>query len=240
LDLRFWIVLLLAGLIVGCDQPQSANNVAELPAFVPGEGVVRGTVKFLGTPPEMETIANQPCHDDAQPLTEETVVVGDNGGLKNVFVYVKNGPKTAGASAEQALLDQVNCRYVPHVIGVQIGQKLLIRSSDPTLHNVHYVPQRNEAANFGMVRAGDERAVAFRTAEFIRARCDVHPWMSAYIGVFDNPLFSATNDAGSYEIKGLPPGKYTLATWHERYGELTKEVEIGAETVTVEFEYKAP
>jgi plastocyanin len=237
-------IVVLVGM-VGCDHasPSGESTAAALPRYEPGNGVIRGKVSFVGTPPEMETIANQPCHADAGPLVEETVVVAPDGGLKNVFVYVKNGgPKTDGSGAEPATLDQVNCRYVPHVVGVQVGQKLLVRSSDPTLHNVHYNPRYNAAANFGMTGAGQENTVTFATAEFIPVKCDVHPWMTAYIGVFDNPLFARTNDDGTYEITGLKPGKYTLAAWHERYGELTQEIEItdAAATEVGDFEYKEP
>lgn len=232
-------VLLISFVVAGCEDRQAVEKPA-LPAFVPGPGVVRGAVSFSGTPPVMQTIANEPCHEDAGPLVEETVIVTD-GKLKNVFVYVKNGPRTDGANAESALLDQVNCQYVPHVLGVQVNQKLRIRSSDPTLHNVHYVPQLNQAANFGMTGAGQEKSVSFEHAEFITARCDVHPWMNAHIGVFDNPLFAISAADGTFEIKGLPAGKHTLATWHERYGELTREIEITADSavVSADFDYAA-
>lgn len=222
-------------LVAGCERAQ-VPSAPTLPVFQPGPGVVRGVVNFVGTPPVMQNIANQPCHEDATPLVEESVIVTD-GKLKNVFVYVKNGARSDGANVEAAILDQVNCQYVPHVVGVQVGQKLLIRSSDPTLHNVHYVPQLNPAANFGMTGAGQEKSVTFEHAEFITVKCDVHPWMNAHIGVFDDPLFAVSAADGTFEIKGLPAGKHTLVAWHERYGELTKEIEVVAGRVDVDFEY---
>jgi hypothetical protein len=135
----------------------------------------------------------------------------------------------------------VDCRYVPHVLGVQADQPLVVRSSDPTLHNVHYNPKRNAPANFGMTKAGQEKTVTFKAHEFIQVRCDVHPWMSAFIGVFENPFFAVTDENGQFQIEHLPDGQYTLATWHERYGRLEREIEVvdGA-VVEAGFEYRPP
>ena len=206
-----------------------------------GNGVVRGAVKFDGVPPKMAVIANKPCHEGAPALQEETVLVGDGGALMNVLVFVEGAGTGDGSAREPAVLDQVHCRYVPHVLGVQVGQTLVVRSSDDTMHNVHYKPDRNAAANFGMTKVGAERQVTFDAPEFVRVKCDVHPWMTAHIGVFEHPFFAATDADGTFEIKNLPPGQYTLATWHEMYGRLSQVVTID-ETTQVEatFRYKAP
>jgi hypothetical protein len=211
------------------------------PADVRGNGVVRGFVKFEGTPPVMNEIANRPCHDGATPLVEEFVVVGDDGGLANVFVSIEGVPAIDGSSLPPALLDQVNCRYVPHALGVCVGQPVRIRSSDPTMHNVHYTPDRNESRNFGMTRAGDEKTVTFTAAELVRVKCDVHPWMNATIGVFDHPFFAVTREDGRYEIANLPAGRYKLVAWHERYGKLEQQVEVNdAAPIEAHLTYKAP
>ena len=227
--------------IVGCDRgsqakapPASVKKLEE----VRGKGVLRGRVTLDGTPPVMAVISNELCHDHATPLKEETVVAGGDGALANVFVYVQGLPRVDATGFAPALLDQVNCRYVPHVLGVMVGQTLRIRSSDPTMHNVHFTPLRNEARNFGMTRAGDEKTVTFTSPEFIRFKCDVHPWMTAYVGVFDGPFFAATADDGKFEIKGLPPGKYTLIAWHELLGERKTTITVENEqSLSVEFKY---
>jgi hypothetical protein len=125
---------------------------------------------------------------------------------------------------------------------VQVGQTLLVRSSDDTLHNVHYKPDRNRPANFGLTAAGAEKKVTFAAPEFVRVKCDVHPWMTAYVGVFETPFFAATGADGRFEIKSLPAGEYTLVAWHELYGRQAQKLEIADEAKPVEatFRYKAP
>ena len=199
-------------------------------------------MKFTGTPPVMGEIANQPCHEGAKPLKEETVVVNPNGTLANVFVYLADAPASDGSSREPALLDQVDCQFVPHAVGVQVGQALRIRSSDPTLHNVHYTAQHNTPANFGLTVKGAEKSVRYVAHEFLRVKCDVHPWMTGYIGVFDSPFFAVSNTKdGSFQIPKVPAGKYKLTAWHERYGQMEQAVEVkDDQAVDVTVEYKAP
>ena len=189
----------------------------------------------------MGVIKNEPCHPGAAPIEEETVIVNGNGTLRNVLVSVEGAGAGDGSSREPALLDQVDCRYVPHVLGVQVGQKLRLRSSDPTMHNVHYVPDVNPQGNYGFTKAGEERTTAFAAPEVVRIKCDVHPWMTAYVGVFASPFFAVTRDDGTFEIKGLAAGEYKLVTWHERYGKLEQLVTVNeAAPAEAMFEYKAP
>jgi plastocyanin len=246
-DFRFRIGLLAVGCacLIGCDNSPSANGGPAAPPRVlkTGEGVVRGVVKFDGVPPKMATIANQPCHAGAPQLEEETVIVGEAGAMMNVLVFVEGAGAGDGSKREPAVLDQIHCRYVPHVVGVQVGQTLNVRSSDDAMHNVHYNPQRNAAANFGMTKPGAEKSVTFAAPEFVRVKCDVHPWMTAHVGVFENPFFAATGVDGKFEIKGLPAGEYTLVAWHELYGRQEQPLTVADETKPVEattFRYKAP
>jgi plastocyanin len=237
-----WRVLtgLLTGLLVaGCESHEPQNAVAPLPV-IEGSGVIRGQVVFSGTPPVMKSINNRACHDGApEELSEEFVIVNDNGTLRNVFVYLEGAPASAGPDEPVPVLDQVHCRYEPHVVGVRVGQDLLIRSSDPTLHNVHWIASRNRSANFGMTGAGQERAVRFTAAEFITVKCDVHPWMTGHIGVFDNPWFAITGETGEFEITGVPAGSYKLVTWHEQYGRREQAIAVGeGATLDAEFEYR--
>ena len=210
-----------------------------------GSGTIRGTVKFVGTTPKRAEIANKPCHDHAaSPLLDETVVVNEKTGtLANVFVYLADAPASDGSAREAAVLDQKDCRYVPHVVGVQVGQQLRVRSSDPkTLHNTHYVPSANPAGNFGLTNAGQERAVTFAKPEFIRVKCDVHPWMTAYVGVFDSPFFATSDEnEGRFEIAKVPAGTYKLTAWHEQLGQVEQAIDVkDGQAVDVTVTYKGP
>lgn len=226
---------ILVLLTLGCDQPsQAAKSRTDLPKSVPGAGVVHGTIKFEGVAPKMALIsANDKCCQGEPLIYEETVVVNPNQTLRNVIVYLENAPATDGSVRAAEVIDQVRCAYTPHVVAVQAGQPLKVRSSDPTLHNVHYVPQLNRAANLSMTSPGAEKTVQFDQAEFVRLKCDVHPWMTGWVGVFEHPFFTVTRETGEFEIKGIPAGTYTLVAWHELYG-TRKQTVIVADDQPVE------
>jgi plastocyanin len=237
------VIALLALADADCDTKDEVKPKTAAPSVVVGKGVIRGKVTFTGRAPEMKTIDNVPCHDGAaKQLTDETVVVNENGTLRNVLVYLKGAPAVDVSNASPVVLDQKDCRYVPHVIGVLVGQKLVFLSSDPTLHNVHYNPDRNAAANFGFTSAGSERTVTFDvTGDFIRVKCDVHPWMTGYVGVFENSWFATTGDSGAFELKAIPDGSYKLVAWHELYGSKEQDVTISDEKpMDVEMSYASP
>jgi len=230
-------------LTASCDDKRSGatgSPAAPPQAIVKGHGIIRGRVTFDGVPPVMKEIANDHCRPDAPKLTEETVIVSRDGGLKNVVVSIEGLGAMDGATLPPARLDQVDCRYVPHVLGLCAGQQLVVRSSDPTLHNVQLNGALNRPQNFGMTGAGVEKTVKDLTQpEVVPVRCDVHPWMLAYVAVFDNPYFAVTPDGGAFEIKDLPPGRYTLVAWHELYGRLEQSILVNDEKpLDVSFTYK--
>jgi plastocyanin len=165
-------------------------------------------------------IPNQPCHEGAPTLKEETVVVSDRGGLRNVLVSIEGIGPAAPFAGETPVLDQVHCRYVPHVLGVTVGQEMIIRSSDDTIHNVHVLADANPPMNFAQTSAGQEKRVTFNKPEILRSKCDVHPWMSAYIAVMENPFFAVSGDDGEFEIKNVPAGSYKVVAWHEQFGKI--------------------
>jgi plastocyanin len=236
LALRFAILFgLLLGL-VSCEK--SAPKPVAVPRVEIGTGIMRGKVLFEGGAVAIEPASGM-CGDHQISVPNESLEIGKSGGVKNTFVCIVGVSAGDGAKREPAVLDQKGCVYTPHAVAVQVGQTLKIRSSDATLHNVHFQPQRNEARNFAMTTAGAEQEVTFKNSEIIRVRCDVHPWMSATIGVFDNPFFAVTDEDGQFELTGLPEGTYTLSTWHERLGELTQEVTIGNEASNLTLTYKA-
>ena len=193
---------------------------------------VFGSIKFEGKPPVMAALkpgGSRFCVINARSLTEEDVLVTKDGKLRNVIVYVKSGfeGRTYAPPDLAVVLDQQKCVYVPHVLTIMTKQKLSVRNSDATFHNVHGMPQSNKVFNFAQTDKGAENTVMFDHAEMpFRAGCDLHKWMGVWIGVFDHPFHSTSGDSGNYELK-LPPGKYEIAAWHEKYGEKVSSIEIG-------------
>ena len=216
------VVLALAG----CSGEDPAP--APRPPVPPGNGVITGTVTLSGKVSEMREIPNSSCHGGGANVREETIVSDAAGRLANVVVYLKDGPPVS-VPAKPVLLDQVGCRYVPHVVAVRTGQTLRVKSSDPTLHNVHGQSNANPAFNFGMTGAGQTRDLTFARPETFKVTCDVHPWMRAYVAVFDHPLFAVTGEGGTFEIRNVPPGAYTLVAWHERLGTREQQVTVPPE-----------
>ena len=157
-------------------------------------------------------------------------MVGDGSGLQNVFVYVKDGlgDRAFPVPSTPVVLDQKECRYVPHVLGIQVGQTLEIASSDNTLHNVHAIPQQNREFNMAHQLAGIKHTHVFSTKEvMVPFKCDVHKWMNAFLGVLDHPFYAVTTRDGHFDLKGLPPGTYTVEAWHEKLGTQTQMVTVG-------------
>ncbi len=236
----FHLLLLIAISFTALSCDRSGSDVV-LPQTTFGSSTIRGEVRFNGTPPKMPVIANVQCHPGAPELHEETVVVNPNGTLANVLIYIDGIPASDGSARSAETLDQVHCRYTPRVIGLQVRQKLSVRSSDPTLHNVHMDSRTNSPVNFGMRKAGEERTLTFTKSEIIRVKCDVHPWMTAYLGVFDHPFFAVTKEEGTFSIDRLPPGTYRVIAWHELYGRRSQTVTVTENSSTdVTFTFEAP
>jgi hypothetical protein len=165
------------------------------------------------------------CGHHQHTVADESVVVAAGGGLKNVVVHIKDAPIVPMTAIEPAVLDQVRCQYVPHVLAMRLGQTLRVKNSDPTLHNVQLMGEKNPRINRGFTTVG-HIDLSLKQPELLQAKCDVHPWMTAYVAVFDHPYFAVTADDGSFEIGRLPAGTYTLIAWHERFGEIEQEVTV--------------
>lgn len=209
-------------------------------------GALVGRVSFEGVPPENPKVklsGDPNCsRANASGLTFENYMVSD-GGLDNVFVYVKDGLGNYhfDAPAEAVKVDQQGCRYVPHVVGVRAGQPLEVSNSDATIHNVHALPSVNREINIPQPSKDQRDVATFTAAEvMVPLKCDLHPWMNAYVGVVAHPYFAVTNDGGRFELKNLPPGKYTIEAWHEKAGRQRQEVTIGEkESKTVGFTFRS-
>jgi hypothetical protein len=209
-------------------------------------GTVVGKVTFDGTAPRPRVVrmgSDPLCMTESKAGSlSEVLLVGPGNGLQNAFIYVKDGlgNRTFPAPKTPVVLDQQGCKYLPHVVGIQVGQPMEIRNSDPTLHNVHAVPKVNKEFNFGQPLKGMKSVRTFdKTEVMVPFRCDVHGWMNAYAGVVAHPFFAVSKNDGSFEIKGLPPGSYTIEVWHEQLGTQTTKVTVDAKAgVTANFSMK--
>ena len=229
--------VLIAFALAACSGSSSPSD----PPATPREGAtgaasITGTVVVAGTLPPPKAIrldADPQCASLASgdARTAEDMLVGDGRGLRNVFVYVKQGlPAHAfTVPGEAVVLDQQRCRYVPRVLGVQVGQPLTIRNSDPLLHTVRADAHVNPRFNVATPLQGVAVTRTFRDVEvMVPVKCDMHPWMTAYIGVLDHPFYDVTGESGDFSIKGLPQGTYMIEFWHERLGTQSTKVTVSA------------
>lgn len=220
------------------------------------EGSVSGKISLNGEAPapqpiDMSQDAN--CKTKNPDAKTETVIAKD-GKLANVFVYIKEGTTADGKKiadfsfdtpSTEVTLDQNGCHYVPHVLGMQPNQKLKVTNSDPTGHNIHALPKSgggNEEWNESQPNGAGPITKTFKRSEIlVPIKCNQHPWMKAYIGVVKHPFYAVTKEDGSYEIKGVPPGTYTVVAWHEKGPtEKTAQVTVPAKgSVTSDFTFDA-
>ena len=249
----------LAWLVVtaGCgtapeEQQPASRGAAEAPAPAPttstpaaGSATIQGTIKYEGDLPSLRPLdmgADPQCaekHD--QPVPSEILVVGDGGTLANVYVSITSGlPEGEWPTpAEPVVMNQYGCRYDPHVMGIMVGQPFKILNSDGVLHNVHALPKKNKTFNMAMPASRTEAVETFNKVEdMFTIKCDVHPWMNAYIAVTSHPFFSVTAGDGVFSIENLPAGDYEIEAWHEKLGTQTASLSVAdgaAETVELVF-----
>jgi hypothetical protein len=207
---------------------------------------VRGVVKVEGPVPKSAhvSMAADPSCAKLHPggVVTDDVIADAGGGLENVIVFVSQGlpGRTFDPPPQAAVIEQKGCMYVPHVVAIQANQKLEVVNSDNTMHNIHPMPANNREWNKAQPPGSPLEETFAREEVAIPVRCNVHPWMHSYIAVFKHPYFSVTGKGGSFELKNLPPGTYTLEAWHEKLGTSTQTVTIGAnETKSIDFVFKA-
>jgi len=233
--------------------PTTAGNAP--PASKGDEGTISGKVAYTGTAPEakkIDTSADAACTAKSPTLMTEDWVVKD-GKLANTFVYIKDGSIDGAkkvseyvwpAPSTPATLDQNGCHYKPHVMGVVVKQDITITNSDPTNHNIHFTPKNNPDWNQAQANGAGPMTHKLMAAEvLVPVKCNQHPWMKSYVGVLKHPFFAVTGEDGSFTIKNVPPGKYTVVAWHEGGAngtEKTMEVTVPAKgAATADFSFGA-
>jgi plastocyanin len=211
----------------------------------PGTSEVSGKITLNGQPakPKIINMSSEPSCGKlySQPPTTEDVVTGTEGALANVVVYISSSavPENA-ASSQPETLEQKGCRYTPHVLAVQTNQEMEVVNSDHASHNIHPLPKVNREWNKAQPPGAPPLSERFAREEFIPVKCNIHPWMHAYIAVLQTSRYAVTGKDGAFALNNLPPGKYTITAWHETYGTQTQEVVIdGSERKTVNFAFKA-
>ena len=212
-------------------------------------GDIVGTINYTGKVPTLKPVAmdaDPACakkHTTPQP--SDALVLGTGNTMANIIVRVSKGlpaGKTYTAPKEPVVMDQNGCRYQPHAMGVMTGQPFKILNSDGILHNVHSLSKVNKPFNMAMPPTRKEATETFTKEEgMFVVKCDVHPWMQSYVGVFSHPFFAVTGADGKYTIKDLPAGTYEVEAWHERLGTQKTKVTVGAsDTQTAAFKFSPP
>lgn len=238
------VLLLVAA---GCKK-QAATETAPKPSFATIDwstaGTIEGTVHYVGTPPKpIEIDMNQDPACTLGPTNYSEGYVVNKGGFANVFIYVKDGlgNRVYAAPTQPVDIDQKGCRYVPHLVGVMVGQPVRFTNSDPTMHNIHMTPtvSGNQAVDISQPPSSGQDERTFHQPELMMpVRCNNHPWMQAFINVAANPFYAVSDASGHFVIKGLPPGTYTLVADQENLGQKIATVTVGPkQAVTRDFTY---
>lgn len=256
--LIFSATIALAIGIMSCGGGQPSETPAATTAATAGKpvnaataGSVSGMVKLDGMPPKMKPInmAAEPicAKEHTTPAMTQDVLVGTGGALQNVVVYLKGdfSAYSFDAPSTPAVIDQKGCQYNPHVVALRVGQTLNVTNSDQTTHNIHPVPANNREWNQSQPPGSAPLNESFAREEItVPVKCNVHPWMKSYIAVVGHPYFQVTGADGSFSLKNVPPGTYTLTAWHESYGSMDQSITVGASEaksgVAISFKPKAP
>jgi len=233
---KYICVLAAAVVLVGCKIIVSAAPPA-------GSGNIEGKVTYTGTPPKMKPIdmSKEPtcAKEHNPPETVQTVVTGPGNALEYVVVYISAGEPASPTPSQPVRFDQKGCMYTPHVLPMQVDQPLQIFTDDPFAHNIHPLPKLNPEWNKSQPAGAPPIDTKWSKPEFIPVKCNIHPWMHGYFAVLKTSYYSVTDNNGSFSLKGLPPGKYTVTAWQEQYNFQSQDVTIsGNETKTANFVFK--
>jgi hypothetical protein len=232
--IAFISAILLVFISAGCksSEPKPAIDPRPITVVDPAKaGAVSGVITFDG--PQAKPVVLDMSQDPACPQGPQPADSARPGNAApNIFVYIKEGLGNArfGLPETPPVLNQIGCRYVPHMMGVMAGQTLEIRNDDRAQHNVHPMPRANDEWNESQMPRGKPILKVFRQPEMMMPiQCNQHPWMKSYLNVMDHPYFAVTGEDGRYEIKNLPPGEYTLAAMNEKREEQTVRIKVDAQ-----------
>jgi hypothetical protein len=223
--------MLVAGLLHSSTAMQGTGTIkgrVRLSGKSPGNTVIR-----MGVDPMCGTI------NAGKRVIQEAVLTSADGGLKNAFVKLQGTFPQTPVPVKPVVLDQRGCVYVPRVIGMRVGQTLQIKNDDPLQHNVHSNSEHGNSFNVGQHTQGAVFEFRPKTEEImLPLRCDIHRWMTAYVGVVSHPYFAVSGDGGTFEIDNVPAGTQTIQVWHEAYGTMTKTVRVqGGAVANIEISY---
>jgi plastocyanin len=209
-------------------------------------GGVKGTISFQGAKPHLPEISmaqDRVCASlQTGPVHPEDGQVNGNGTVPNAFVYIQgSGLQTYKPPSTPVTLTQRRCEYVPHVLGVMVGQPVEVSTEDPTTHNIHVMAKENHSWNVSQQPGSQPLTQRFTHPEImIPVKCNEHPWMKAYIGVTTNPFYAVTGEDGTFAMKNLPPGQYTIGVWTATFGTQEKQVIVEAgQSVTADFTFES-
>jgi plastocyanin len=248
------VSFLLPFFMTGCGKKQETSEPAAPAASTNGKpvdaataGSISGAVQLDGAAPKMKIInmaAEPACaKQHSAPVRTQEVLTGKDGALENVVVYLKGdfSQFKFDTPSAPATITQKGCMYDPHVLALETGQPLHVINADPVTHNIHPLPKDNREWNQSQPPGAPAIDQSFPHEEIaIPVKCNIHPWMKAYIAVFGNPYFAVTGPDGSFDLKNVPPGTYTLIAWHEFYGTREQTLTLGPkETKTIQISFKA-
>lgn len=243
----FLVIGMLLAFLSACREEPAKPVRQPTPLDLSTTGTISGQVHFEGPVPEQTLLQLggwSECaaqHSEGLPLAGDILV--NKGKLQNAVIYVKSGlgDRVFVVPTEPVESDQKGCVFLPRVMGAQVDQPIRFLNSDPIAHNVHGLPQNSRAWNFSLGVKGASRTVSVDKAEaMIEIKCDIHPWMRAYLGVFDHPYFALSAADGSFTLNNLPPGEYTIEAWHERFGTRSQQVSLSErENKSIEFTFTA-
>lgn len=235
------LIMAIAILAMSASAPVPSGSASPADA----NSSLTGTVKFEGVAPKPSPIdmSSDPIcvRAHSTPGTTEEIVVGANKGLANVVVYVSDGltGRTFQPPQQPSVFEQKGCQYKPHVLAMQANQKLNVVNSDETTHNIHPTPNNNREWNMTQPHGMPLEQTFAREEIAIPVKCNVHPWMKGYIAVLKHPYFAVTDKNGSFELKDLPPGNYTITAWQEKLAPQTQKITVGGgESKTLDFTFK--
>jgi len=222
------LALAVCALFAAAEEQPAAPKPAPAAATT---GSVQGVIKYAGKAAKPAPIkpTKDPAVCGARPLFDESLLVGKGGGLANAVIWLDRVPGARAPVPAQARVDQVACRYVPHVMAVPVGSDVTLGNSDKTLHNVHAYQDDDTLFNVALPSVGTKSKQKLEEPGVVTLKCDAgHTWMRAYVATFDHPYYAVTDKNGNFTIAGVPPGKHAVKVWHEKLGNPTGSIEVKA------------